>query len=219
MNTRVLIVEDHPLVSSATRDLLLSFDGTSCVSMAATADEALIALDCDPESWDLVLLDLDLPGAQGLSLARRLADAGWAPKICIVTALSRDAFIAEAKTLGVRGFLSKASPLETFSEALRQVLAGSLVFPDVPSVRPSIPRLTRQQRRVLELLATGLTSKQVARRLSISEGTVNNHVNATLRALGARHRLQAFRVATELGLIDAVAGSGVVAGLEPLKSE
>ena len=201
---RVLIVEDHPLVSDATRDLLLGDGSVREVEIAATAAEALALVSRDELPWDLILLDLDVPGAVGLSLARELAQRGLAGRTCIVTALSRLGYVEEAKRLGFLGFIAKASPLKTFSDELRRVLQGIQTFPDGERLtQRATPRLTRQQQRVLELLSQGLSSKQMARALDISEGTVNNHVNAMLRALGASSRLQAFSRAVQLGLIDA----------------
>ena len=200
---RVLIVEDHPLVSDATRDLLLCDGRASDVAIAATAADALARISRDVDAWDLILLDLDVPGARGLSLAHELAQRGLAGRTCIVTALSRPGYVEEAKRLGFLGFIAKSSPLQTFGDELRRVLQGIRTFPDSDRLRPrSTPRLTRQQQRVLDLLGQGLSSKQMARVLEISEGTVNNHVNAMLRALGASSRLQAFSKAVQLGLTD-----------------
>jgi DNA-binding NarL/FixJ family response regulator len=204
MMPRVLIVEDHPLVSDATRDLLLGDGSVREVEIAATAVEALALVSQVELPWDLILLDLDVPGAVGLSLARELAQRGLAGRTCIVTALSRLGYVEEAKRLGFLGFIAKASPLKTFSDELRRVLHGIQTFPDGERLTQcATPRLTRQQQRVLDLLSQGLSSKQMARVLDISEGTVNNHVNAMLRALGASSRLQAFSKAVQLGLIDA----------------
>ena len=203
MMPRVLIVEDHPLVSDATRDLLLCDGGVREVEIAATAAEALAQVSRVEPPWDLILLDLDVPGAVGLSLARELAQRGLAGRTCIVTALSRLGYVEEVKRLGFLGFIAKASPLKTFGDELRRVLQGIQTFPDGERLRQrATPRLTRQQQRVLDLLSQGLSSKQMARALDISEGTVNNHVNAMLRALGASSRLQAFSKAVQLGLID-----------------
>jgi two-component system response regulator DesR len=138
-----------------------------------------------------------------LSLAHELVQRGLAGRTCIVTALSRPGYVEEAKRLGFLGFIAKSSPLQAFGDELRRVLQGIQTFPDGDRLRPrAAPRLTRQQLRVLDLLGQGLSSKQMARVLEISEGTVNNHVNAMLRALGASSRLQAFSKAVQLGLID-----------------
>lgn len=206
MIPRVLIVEDHPLVSDATRDLLLCDGRARDVAIAATAADALAQVSPDVEAWDLILLDLDVPGARGLSLAHELVQRGLAGRTCIVTALSRPGYVEEARRLGFLGFIAKSSPLQAFGDELRRVLAGIKTFPDSDRLRPrATPRLTRQQLRVLDLLGQGLSSKQMARVLEISEGTVNNHVNAMLRALGASSRLQAFSKAVQLGLTDALA--------------
>ena len=205
MMPRVLIVEDHPLVSDATRDLLLCDGCARDVAIAATAADALAQVAPDVDAWDLILLDLDVPGARGLSLAHELVRRGLAGRTCIVTALSRPGYVEEAKRLGFLGFIAKSSPLQAFGDELQRVLQGIQTFPDSDRPKPcATPRLTRQQLRVLDLLAQGLSSKRVARVLEISEGTVNNHVNAMLRALGASSRLQAFSRAVQLGLIDAL---------------
>lgn len=204
MKARILIVEDHPLVSDATRGLLLSYDGSHEVAVVGSAAEAIASVSAEGTHWDLILLDLDVPGARGLSLARDLVALGWGPRTCVVTALARPGLIDEARDLGLLGFIPKACTLPIFSEALRGVLAGKPVFLEVSDVAHTPgPRLTRQQRRVLGFMAQGLSSKRIARELQISEGTVNNHVSATLHALGASNRIQAFRRAIEFGLIEA----------------
>jgi DNA-binding NarL/FixJ family response regulator len=204
MKARILIVEDHPLVSDATRGLLLSYDGSHEVAVVGSSAEAIASVSAEGTHWDLILLDLDVPGAHGLSLARDLVTLGWGPKTCVVTALSRPGLINEVRDLGLLGFIPKACTLPVFSEALRSVLAGATVFLGATEIAHAPgPRLTRQQRRVLGFMAQGMSSKRIAREMQISEGTVNNHVNATLRALGASNRIQALRRAVEFALIDA----------------
>lgn len=204
---RVLIVEDHPLVSDATFDLMSGLaEDLQCVQ-AFDARSALELLDTP--GWSLVLLDLDVPGAQGMSLARRVADQGLAPRSCIVSAFAKPAYVAEARALGFRGYVLKTYPTELFTASLRLVLGGEPSYPTAErSAQAGVPRLTRKQLEVLQRVAQGMSSKQVGRALHISEGTVNNHLVAVLQVLGVTSRLAACRRAHELGLIELGSTSG-----------
>ncbi len=140
--TRILIIEDHPLVSEATTELLQAYNARCEIAVAETADDALDMLTTS--EWDLILLDLDVPGAQGLSLARELAARSYASRACIVTALCKPAFVEDARALGFRGFIPKSLPLNVFGEALREVLSGAESFPTAtPPEKSSAPSAQR----------------------------------------------------------------------------
>jgi DNA-binding NarL/FixJ family response regulator len=197
---RVLIIEDHPLVASATADLLRKqFPVVSpiVVDSAAAAIEQATADD-----WFRIFVDLAVPGARDLSLLRALMESGVIGRCCVVTAFKDDWLVAEARRLGVLGYIEKSWSVEQFCRSLHDIMQGRPVFP-VSSERlgPRVPQLTLRQLAVLRLLHQGLSSKQVAHELRIAEGTVKNHSLAVLRALGATNRAHAVALGLELGLL------------------
>lgn len=202
----VLIVEDHPLVAHATSELLAKKDAGLELVICYSAAEAL--REARSPDWFRLFLDLDVPGARGLSLVQQVAALGHAQRSCVITALDRPSLATEARALGLLGYIVKAIPIAQFSAALDSVLRGEPTFPDgaLPCATPV--RLTKRQHELLVLLQTGLSSKQIGPRLGISEGTVNNHIAALLRALRVSNRTHAVARATELGLLG-VAGMHV----------
>jgi DNA-binding NarL/FixJ family response regulator len=196
----VLIVEDHPLVAEATSELLTkTYAGIRVVRVESVA----AALEHSCASWFRIFLDLQVPGAHGLSLVREIAALGCAAHCCIVTAFDNPALIREARDLGVLGYILKTSRVVKFIEAVDAIMRGRAVFP--LEREPSQPRmhLTRRQMQLLSMLQRGLSSKQIAGEWAISEGTVNNHVTALLRSLEACNRTHAVVRAIELGLLAA----------------
>jgi len=198
---RVLIVEDHPLVRDATIGLLSKLTaGIQCEQSTDVESASMLLAD---RNWSLVLLDLCLPGACGMSFARTLSQRDMASTTCIVTAYNKPAYIAEAKSLGFRGYVLKTYPTELFSACIRTVLEGGSSYPLAGAAySTAMPRLTRKQLAVLQRVAQGMSSKQVARELLISEGTVNNHLTAVMRAMNVQSRLAACRTAQRLGLVE-----------------
>ena len=202
----VLIIEDHPLVAEATGKLLAGLDADIVPVLCSDAKQAISKLSEAPESWFRIFLDLDVPGAYGLSLAREVEARGLANRCCVVSAFERRDYIDAVKASGFLGYIVKASPIAEFQFAVLQVLEGRKSFPsEEPSARPSIVRLTRRQVQLLDLIRRGLSSKEIALELHIAAGTGNNHVASVLQVLGAASRAQAVSRAIELGLISATA--------------
>ncbi len=198
----VLIVEDHPLVAEATKELLSRSDQSLRVVICSDTRQALERLNDSNEDWFRILLDLDVPGAYGLSLARQVRQRGLHPRCCVITGCHNPDFIAELEGQGFLGYIVKATPMAEFTLAVGQVLEGARVFPVVtPRNRSSAVRLTRRQSQLLDCVRRGMLSKQIAADLSLSEGTVNNHINATMRTLKVTTRTHAVSRAIELGLI------------------
>jgi two-component system response regulator DesR len=194
----ILIIEDHPLVAQATSDIIRKRYpalGVVCAESAAAA----LARPCS--DWFRIFVDLEVPGAHGLSLVRELAARGCAERCCVVTAFDNPLLIREARALGVLGYIVKTAAIAEFVESLDAALLGRSVFPSEKAKPESRVRLTRRQLQLLELLQRGLSSKQIAVEWAISEGTVNNHVTSLLRALSVCNRTHAVARATELGLL------------------
>ncbi|MCW7536261.1 response regulator transcription factor [Aquabacterium sp. A7-Y] len=197
----ILIVEDHPLVAEATADLLKRCGTRSDLVICHTAAQTQTVLQRE-QAWFRILLDLDVPGAQGLSLVREVADRGLASRTCVVSANTKQEFIEATRQLGLLGYIGKALPVPDFSDALSRMLAGEHVYMSATlTPAPPTTRLTRRQLQLLQLVAQGLGSKQIGVALNLSEGTVNNHMASILRVLGVTGRAHAVAKAMELGLL------------------
>ncbi|MBS0427749.1 MAG: response regulator transcription factor [Proteobacteria bacterium] len=205
----VLIIEDHSIVAHAAADKIKASPLAPTVEMRATADEALSALRAAPGKWDLILLDLEVPGATGLSLASDISRMGLAARTCVLTASERTDYEAQIAAMGFQGYLLKGGglPVETLQQDLLRVVAGEKVFRS-SGHKPAAdaPRLTRRQAECLGLAAGGLTTKQIASELDLHPGTVDRYIHGALLELRCSSRAHAIARAIELGLIAAVRG-------------
>lgn len=199
----VLVIEDEEFVADATAELICrAFPGLS-TTVRKTADEAVAALADRSRSWHRILLDLDVPGAYGLSLAKEVRRRGLAPVCCIFTGSRRVDFSNEAQQMGFLGYLTKSTTKEVY-EGLQKVFAGERVFATLnvhAAVKHANVRLTRRQQEVLDHTRQGLGSKQISALMHLSEGTVNNYISGAVAALGANSRTHAVAKAIELGLL------------------
>ena len=198
----MLIIEDHPLVGEAMRDVLARAAGDLDPILCHDAASALKAASDPRRNWFRIFLDLDVPGAHGLSLARELQRLDLHTRSCVVSGLDREHLIEEVKRLGFLGYIVKASPSAEFAKALGKVLDGEPAFPAMARAanQPSI-RLTRRQEQMLDCVRRGMSSKEIARALFLSEGTVNNGITAAMKALQVTTRSHALARALELGLL------------------
>jgi DNA-binding NarL/FixJ family response regulator len=203
----ILIVEDHPFIAEAMRAILEPFKLDSSVVLVSDTASTVRALHDADRTWRRIFLDLDVPGAQGLSLAQTIADLGQQYKCCVVTATDKLAVIDEVKALGFVGYVLKAAPMEEFSQAIRQVMSGAHVFPlQSDPQQAATPRLTLRQTQFLSYVDQGLSTKQIADRCHLSEGSVNNCLLAASRVLGVTSRSAAVAKAHSLGLLMLAAG-------------
>jgi DNA-binding NarL/FixJ family response regulator len=120
----VLIIEGHPLVAEATGKLLAGLDADLVPVLRADAKQAISKLSEAPQAWFRIFLDLDVPGAYGLSLAREVERRGLASRCCVVSALDRRDYIDELEKSGFLGYIIKAAPIDELQVAVRDVLAG-----------------------------------------------------------------------------------------------
>ncbi|MBD9417018.1 response regulator transcription factor [Pseudomonas sp. PDM16] len=198
----ILIADDHPLFRSALQQALtLGLGAEVRLVEAASIAELEVCLG-EKGDWDLVLLDLNMPGAYGFSGLVLLR--GQYPQIPVVmiSAQEEAAVVARSREFGASGFIPKSSPLETIQQAVRQVLDGDVWWPPQSSAVGSVSAeakaaseglasLTPQQFRVLTMVCEGLLNKQIAFELNVSEATIKAHVTAIFRKLGVRTRTQA----------------------------
>ncbi|WJI15483.1 response regulator transcription factor [Pseudoxanthomonas winnipegensis] len=205
----LLVADDHPLFRAAVLHALASrFPGVATVE-ASSVSTLGVALEQHPDVA-LVLLDLAMPGARGLSALALLR--GERPELPVVVISSNDdpRVIRRAQQFGAAGFIPKSSQVETIGEAVATVLEGGTWFPPLTAARSEadaqlaarLAQLTPQQFRVLMLVAEGLLNKQIAAALGLAENTVKIHVGAVLSKLGCRSRTQAAVMARSLELDD-----------------
>jgi DNA-binding NarL/FixJ family response regulator len=206
MGVDILIVEDHAFVAESTKALLEVSGGTAGeIITAGTAQEVRALLHADRRRWRLILLDLEIPGATGLSLAREIKELGLAPITCVLTGADHAGYVTQVRNDGFLGYVLKAAKTRELHAAMTAVLAGRPAFPaaDAGQGAERVPALTRRQAEILQLVGDGLTSKAIGQMLRLSPGTVDNHVAAAIAALGSKTRSEALRRALLLGLIKA----------------
>ena len=199
---KILIADDHPLFREAVRDVvgrIMAARGQDYVCQEATETRALFAAVDRDEDFDLILLDLVMPGSNGLADLVALRDKAPATPIVVISSASEPATIRQAITCGAAGFVPKSAPTEELQRALQNVLEGGVHFPGQDN-KPAPRRgdddllggpLTGRQIAVLALLAKGKSNKQIANELDISENTVKAHMTSILRKLGVATRAQA----------------------------
>ncbi|HWU22469.1 MAG TPA: response regulator transcription factor [Nocardioides sp.] len=198
--TRVLIVDDHPLFREGLAGLLATIEGVEVAGSVGTAEAALEF--CATDRPDVVLMDVNLPGASGVAATARLTRTTPAPAVLMVTMVDDDETVLAALSAGARGYLLKDATPEDIHAALRTVVSGGAVLGAGVAGRlltqrerrndeVAVDDLTPREREVLDLLARGRTNAQIARALGISLKTVQNTVSRVLDKLQVADRTQA----------------------------
>jgi len=200
---RVLIADDHPLYCEALRAVVPQACPEAEIREAASQAEVLAAVTSDAV-FDLVLLDLNIPGASGFSCLSALRRVAPLTPVVVISAVDDARTMQEVILGGANAYVPKSAPRQVLVNAIGAILAGGTYMPAevVAALReshaqsreePAAARdeLTLRQRRVLELLSQGLSNKQIARTLEISEITVKAHVSSIFRKLGVTNRVQA----------------------------
>jgi DNA-binding NarL/FixJ family response regulator len=198
-----LIADDHPMVRDALASALGQAFADAELAMAATLPQVQAALEQEPET-DAVLLDLDMPGMDGLTgLALLRSDHPTVP-IIVVSAAREPAVVRRAYEFGASAYIDKSASLEQIAGTVQAVLDGEIFAPPesgpVDSFAQRASQLTPQQWRVLALMVQGDQNKQIAHKLSVGEATVKAHVTVILRKLGVRSRTQAVIEARSLAI-------------------
>jgi DNA-binding NarL/FixJ family response regulator len=202
--TTLLIADDHPLFRTALAQAVRGLDGNIAVLEADSLDSARAQLAAHPDI-DLLLLDLNMPGSQGLMGLAALRGEFPAVAVLMVSAQDDPAIVRRALAYGAAGYVPKSLDLDGIRTALDAVLSGEVWLPSALRIavdaQPArhedrdiagrLARLTPQQIRVLQLLAQGRLNKQIADKLGIQERTVKAHVSAIFERLGVRNRTQA----------------------------
>ncbi|HZE37182.1 MAG TPA: response regulator transcription factor [Stackebrandtia sp.] len=202
---RVLLADDHPVVRQGLKTFLDIQPDVAVVAEAADGDAALdLIARHHPE---VVLLDLKMPGVDGLEVLRRVADRGDATRVIVLTSVTGSEEVAPAMAAGAAGFLYKDIDPDALVRAIRAVRDGQVLFaPDAATAMLSPPErrpadnLTDREAQVLRLIAAGRSNREIARELSVAEKTVKTHVSSLLRKLGVADRTQAALYAVRNGL-------------------
>jgi two-component system NarL family response regulator len=201
---RILIVDDHPVVLAGLTSMLGTQAGIEVSGSASSGEEALEILRVKPT--DLLLLDLRMPGMSGIDTLHALKRIKSSVRVIILTSFETDEDIYRAVQAGAQGYLLKDAPQSDMLDAIRAVHAGKRYFPRHIAARLAErmmrSNLTARELEVLNMLARGLTNKQIGSALAISDNTVRNHVNSIIEKLEVSDRTEAATTAIHRGLIE-----------------
>jgi DNA-binding NarL/FixJ family response regulator len=212
---RVLVADDEALIRDSLKMIIDLQNDMSVVGTAGDGEQAaMMARELNP---DVVLLDIRMPGTDGLAVVHDISSLAAHPRVAILTTFALDEYVDEAMRGGAAGFLLKDTPPGELIEAIRVIAHGSTVLSQAVSDRAVAARrgpgpepvdadrakalagLTDRERQVLALLARGCSNQVIASTLRMSEGTVKGHVSRTMAKLGAANRVQAALIANGAG--------------------
>jgi DNA-binding NarL/FixJ family response regulator len=207
---RVCVVDDQTLVRSAFRSLLGTFDGIEVVAEASDGDAAITAVA--QSHPDVLLLDVRMPKRSGIEVIRELASKNELPPTLLLTTFDDDAALVAGVKAGARGYLLKGVTPEVLVEAIRIVANGGtyLYAPLAMPMPEGAPRpdisfdpneLTMRERDVLRLLVSGISNREIAEALVLSEGTVRNHISSIFSKMGVNDRTRAVLQAITLRIV------------------
>ena len=216
--TSVLIVDDQPLQRLGFRMVLESEPGVSVLGEAENGIEAVRrTAELSP---DVVLMDIRMPGMDGIEATRRITETGGRSRVLVLTTFDLDEYVYAALQAGASGFLLKDARPDELLAGIRAVAVGDAVVAPALTRRmlhaftkalptaehlaaedPRLRALTERELEVLHAIAAGLNNGEIAQRLQLSESTVKTHVSRALAKIGARDRVQAVIIAYEVGLV------------------
>jgi DNA-binding NarL/FixJ family response regulator len=212
---RIIVADDHEVVRAGFAALLDTQPDFSVLGTASDGAEAVrISRELHP---DVILMDVRMPGTDGIAATRLLNDGAAGPRVIILTTFDLDQYVYDALCAGASGFLLKDVTAERLFDAVRVVAAGEALLaptvtrrlisefarqrPAAPEPAAAVAELTPRETEVLRLLAEGLSNPEIAGRLVITEETVKTHVSRVLHKLALRDRAQAVVFAYESGLV------------------
>jgi two-component system, NarL family, response regulator len=201
---RILIVDDHPVVLAGLTSMLSTQPDFEVVGSASGGEEALQVLAA--QSADIVLLDLRMPGMSGIETLLALKAGRINVRSIILTSFETDEDIYRSVQAGAQGYLLKGAPQADVVDAIHTVHAGKRYFPSPIAARLAErmmrSNLTARELEVLNMLARGLTNKEIGSALQISGNTVRNHVNSIIEKLEVSDRTEAATTAIQRGIIE-----------------
>ncbi len=197
---RVLLAEDQTMIRGAMAALLAMEADLEIVAQAATGDQAVA--EAVRTSPDVAVMDIEMPGLDGLSAAATLRTAVPTCRVLIVTTFGRSGYVRRAMDIGAMGFVLKDAPAGDLANAIRLVAANRRVVDPalaVDALAEGQNPLSDREREILSAATERGTVAEIAEAVSLSEGTVRNHLSAAIQKLGARNRAEAARVARDKG--------------------
>jgi DNA-binding NarL/FixJ family response regulator len=220
MTIGIVVADDHEVVRAGFAAILDTQPDFTVLGTAADGTEAVRT--CQEQSPDVVLMDIRMPGMDGIEATRQLTAAGSGARVLILTTFDLDEYVYDALRAGASGFLLKDVTAERLFDAVRVIAAGEALLAPTVTKRligefarqrprsdqpgPAFGALTPRETEVLRLVAAGLSNPEIAKRLVVTEETVKTHVSRMLSKLGLRDRTQAVVAAYESGLV--VPGTG-----------
>lgn len=200
---RILIADDHPVLCSGLSNMLSTHEGLLVVGVAGSGVDALQWVAT--EHPDLILLDLRMPGMDGLAVLRKIREMPRPPRVVILTSYDQDELIYQALTSGAHGYLLKDTSEDELVSAITQVHAGQRYIPrDIAAKladRMMRSALTPRETQTLQLLAEGKTNKEIAAELHLSDYTVRHYVNNIIEKLQVSGRTEAVAMAFKSGIL------------------
>ena len=217
---RIVIADDHDSFRSGLRSLLMQVDGLVVVGEAASGDEAVARVAALQP--DVVLMDLAMPGSDGIEATRRIVDAAPHVAVLVLTMSDDDDSVFAAVQAGARGYVLKGAQRAELVRSIRAVAAGDAIFgpavarrlmayfarPRPTGAETAFPELTEREREILELVAQGRSNADITAQLVLSPKTVRNHVSNIFSKLQVRDRAEAIVRAREAGLGGSGPGGG-----------
>ncbi len=201
---RILVVDDHPLFRSGIAGVIADLAAAVETTEASSCEKALGLLAAGRE-FALILLDLNLPGMDGMTGLARLRDAAPATPVVVLSATEDSRKIKQAIAAGAKGYVPKSAGRDILLNALRLVLSGGVYLPinimESPAPAATAEQLTPRQRDVLQWLVRGKSNKEIADLLGMAENTVRVHVAAIFRYLDVKNRTEAGYAAMRRGLL------------------
>lgn len=200
---RIMIIDDHPVVRAGLASMLSTQPGIEVVGSASSALEALALLEAIAP--DIILMDLRMPGMTGLEAIRAINARQDPPRIIVLTSFDTDEDIYQSVSAGAQGYVLKDTPQDQLLQAIHLVHEKKRYFPaDIAArltERMARSNLTPREHQVLQLVAKGLTNKEIGRAMGISDNTARNHVNSIIEKLDVSDRTEAATIAIRQGLV------------------
>ena len=202
-NIRIMIIDDHPVVRAGLESMLSTQPDMDVVASASSGREALALLET--HTPDVILMDLRMSGMSGLDAIRAINLRPDPPRILVLTSFDAEEDIYQCVGAGAQGYILKDTPQDRLLEAIHLIYAKKRYFPaDIAARlidRMARSNLTPRERQVLQLVAKGLTNKEIGRALGISDNTARNHVNSIIEKLEVSDRTEAATIAIRQGLV------------------
>lgn len=202
---KLIIADDHLLLAQAV-EAALTATNTYEVTLVETLPALLTELATS--AFDAIMLDLKMPGMAGLNSVKSVLEAGQGAKVVLFTGSIDSRFLSDCVSLGVRGYIPKDMPLRSLDSALQLIQSGQTFIPVKPEASMASNASTKDREdlnerelHILRLAADGMTNKEIARDISVTEVTVKMHMRNVCRKLGARNRAHAAIISRELMLI------------------